>query len=464
MPSDSGCSVERVNDGDPTAASLALALDRERTARRICAELNNFVDLQPALKSIVGWITKLSGCGAVAIRLHDGGDYPYFVHDGFSKKFILKENSLCSRDASGRRIPAPDGAGYVLDCMCGNIICGRFDPSLPFFTANGSFWSNGTTGLLASTTEEDRQSRTRNYCNSRGYESVALVPIKVRGDRIGLLQLNDRRPGMFTAELIAFMEMIGEQIGLAVRNSYSYLQLKDLKDDLERSNRDLQQFASVASHDLQEPLRMISSFLTLLARKYEGQLDEEADTFISYAVNGAQRLQALIRDLLEYSRVGTSAAQPVPTDCSAILDDVISDLRVAIADCRGRVSYDPLPTVPVIPSQVFRLFENLLQNAIRYRGDAPPRVHVSARKEGGEWIFSVRDNGVGLDMKHAGRIFELFKRLTPRDGDPGTGLGLAICKKMVESHGGRIWVESEPGVGSTFYFALQHSPSRVIGA
>ena len=196
-------------------------LERKKITKRIYAELENITNLESALLAVLDHIKKLTDCEAVAIRLHNDGDYPYYVYDGFSKSFIRHENSLCSKNATGKRIRSPDGNGYLLDCMCGNIIRGRFDPSLPFFTKNGSFWTNNTSLLLATTTEEERQSRTRNYCNSCGYESVALIPLKVRGKRIGLLQLNDMRKGMFTEDLIEYLEIIAEDIGLAAQKCLS---------------------------------------------------------------------------------------------------------------------------------------------------------------------------------------------------------------------------------------------------
>lgn len=204
---------------------LELLLERERTCKLICAELNNFVNLRDSLIIIINHLRTISRCQAVSIRLHDSGDYPYFVYDGFPESFIQRENNLCAKDKNGERMLSPDGKGFLLECMCGNVIRGRFDPALPFFTKAGSFWSNNTSQLLASTTEEDRQSRTRNYCNSCGYESVALIPIKARGDRIGLIQLNDMRTGMFDEQLIQYFEMIGDQIGLAVHNSWMYTKL-----------------------------------------------------------------------------------------------------------------------------------------------------------------------------------------------------------------------------------------------
>lgn len=211
---------------------LEQMLQRERATMLICAELNNFIELKDSLISVMKHIHTLTACEAVGIRLHDNGDYPYYVYEGFPGTFIERESSLCARDENGDFILDPDGEGYLLECMCGNIIHGRFDPALPFFTENGSFWSNNTSSLLANTSEYDRQCRTRNYCNSCGYESVALIPIKMKGERIGLIQLNDRRREMFTENLIFFMEMIGEHIGLAVHNSLIHTRLKTSLEEI----------------------------------------------------------------------------------------------------------------------------------------------------------------------------------------------------------------------------------------
>jgi len=223
---------------------------------------------------------------------------------------------------------------------------------------------------------------------------------------------------------------------------------------LEHSNTELQNFAYVASHDLQEPLRMVSSFTQLLAKRYQGKLDKDADEFISYAVDGANRMQRLINDLLDYSRVTTRGRPFAPTDTEAIFGQVVAKLKLTIEESEAAVTHDPLPPVIADDMQLVQLFQNLIGNAVKFRGQEPPQVHISARQEGKEWVFSVRDNGIGIEPQYFERIFIIFQRLHSREDYPGTGAGLAVCKNIVERHGGRIWVESEPGKGSTFHFTI----------
>jgi PAS domain S-box-containing protein len=231
--------------------------------------------------------------------------------------------------------------------------------------------------------------------------------------------------------------------------------LKAVAADLARSNAELEQFAYVASHDLQEPLRMVASYTQLLARRYQGKLDQDADEFIGFAVDGARRMQELINDLLAYSRAGTRPLQLDAIDTNRLVDQIVADFGVAIADANANISHDPLPTVQADATQLRQVFQNLLANGLKFhRPGVPPRVHVSCKREGNTWVFAIEDKGIGIEPQYAERIFVLFQRLHTRAEYPGTGIGLAICKRIVERHGGRIWLESELGIGTTFRFSL----------
>jgi PAS domain S-box-containing protein len=234
-------------------------------------------------------------------------------------------------------------------------------------------------------------------------------------------------------------------------------QLRTLLAELERSNRELEQFAYVASHDLQEPLRMVSSYTQLLERRYRDKLDDDAREFINYAVDGARRMQRLINDLLEFSRVSTRGRRVEPVDANEVLGTVRATLSAAIEDAGAQVTNGELPTVMVDSTQLGQLLQNLIGNALKFKGDKSPRVHIAASEQAGEWVFTVRDNGIGIDPEYFDRIFVIFQRLHVTADYPGTGIGLAVCKRIAERHGGRIWVESEPGNGATFSFSIPQS-------
>ncbi|HMF33207.1 MAG TPA: PAS domain S-box protein [Candidatus Lokiarchaeia archaeon] len=236
------------------------------------------------------------------------------------------------------------------------------------------------------------------------------------------------------------------------------LKLDQTIEALKQSNTELEQFAYVASHDLQEPLRTITNYLELLARRYKNQLDEKANTFINIAVSGAERMMTLINDLLAFSRVTTWGKPPSTVNAGTILQDVLKNLEITIREAGANVTYEDLPIVHADPSQLSQVLQNLIGNAIKFRCDDPPEIHILAKQKDSEWIFSVQDNGIGIDSTQIPRLFRIFKRLHTRDEYPGTGIGLAVCKRIVERHGGRIWVESELGKGSTFYFTLPIEP------
>ena len=229
--------------------------------------------------------------------------------------------------------------------------------------------------------------------------------------------------------------------------------------ELERSNTELSQFAHVASHDLQEPLRMISSYTSLLRDRYTGQIDEQADTYIDFAVEGAQRMRELIDGLLAFSHVQSRATPLEPIELNHVMNQLRDTLHVAVRESGTELEVGDLPRVMGASGQLHQLLQNLVQNAIKFHGERPPKIHLSAFRMRADWVVVVRDNGIGIDQEFHDQIFEIFKRLHPRDDYPGVGIGLAVCKRIVERHGGRMWLESTPGEGTSFFFTLQDAPS-----
>ena len=300
---------------------------------------------------------------------------------------------------------------------------------------------------------------TRGYANFPGFDWLVLF----RLDRDQVYAPIDRLIWMVGGiGLLVILPLTGYGIWVSWELGREKNDLVEARQKLEesvaelgRSNADLQQFAYVASHDLQEPLRMVSSYTQLIARRYQGKLDADADEFIAFAVDGANRMQRLILDLLAYSRVNTAGRQFEPTAMETVLKAALNNLTNAVKESQAIITHDPLPAVMGDDKQLAQLFQNLLSNAIKFSGAQPPRIHISAKQTDGEWLFSVRDHGIGLDPQYADRIFVIFQRLHTREEYPGTGIGLAICKKIVERHGGRMWVESELGKGATFYFTLR---------
>ena len=295
--------------------------------------------------------------------------------------------------------------------------------------------------------------RVDRYETVRRRKDGSLVEVSLT-----LSPIKDTNGAITGASVIA--HDVTEQKRLHRELSESHQKLERQAAELSASNADLEQFAYVASHDLAEPLRMVSSYVALLARDYGGRLDDKADKYIHYAVDGAERMRLLIDGLLDYSRVGNGDEPFVDVDCGRIVEEAIQSLSKSIGEAGAEVSTGPLPRVYGNAGQLGRVFQNLISNALKYRAERTPRIEISAAQEDARWRFSVRDNGIGIEPRHAERIFVIFQRLHGREKYPGTGIGLAISKRIVERHGGQIWVEPADGGGSVFQFTLPRDQAR----
>ncbi len=311
--------------------------------------------------------------------------------------------------------------------------------------------------LVLNQLQEDPRLWNRDWARQHGLVSFVGVPLLVEEQLVGVLAVFAREP--LGEDALAALHTVADSIAQGVERRRAEDSLKLHAQELARSNEELQQFAYVASHDLQEPLRMVASYTQLLGRRYKGKLDKDADEFIHYAVDGVNRMQRLIQDLLAYSRVGTRGREFKPCDANKVLERSLANLQALVGETHATIDAGPLPTVLGDETQLTQLFQNLIGNALKFRGPEAPRVEVRAEPQGAEWRFSVKDNGIGIDPQYFERIFIIFQRLHGKEEYPGTGIGLSICKKIVERHGGRIGLESQPGGGSTFWFTLPAAPA-----
>lgn len=315
---------------------------------------------------------------------------------------------------------------------------------------------------------DPRTSEFLSYLEPLGINSVLSMAIRNAGQWTGVLCIEHVGPTrVWTSDEVNFASQLTDHVALAQINAARKAaehQLTKHAEELSRSNAVLEQFAYVCSHDLQEPLRTVSHYVQMLSKRFKGRLGSDADDYINYAVSAAQRMHQLINDLLEYSRVDTRGQPFRPVDPAAAVRQAIENLKVPIEETGAVITQDPLPQVVADELQMTQLFQHLIGNAIKFHGPEPPRVHISVERKDGEVVFAVHDNGIGIDPQYHDRIFVIFRRLHSREDYPGTGIGLAISKKIVERHGGQIWVESQEGAGSAFFFSIPEDVSQSPGA
>ena len=365
---------------------------------------------------------------------------------------------LTRADQVGLRVPDQGGEGLVVLAVVGPAVGGDRQYLLPYSqSVTGKAFTEGEPVIVNDYRNSEMAIPT---LLARGIGSMASLPVKVTGSTIGVINILSGVRDHFTPDRVRFLTTIAGGVGALLENARLQEALEQRATDLARSNADLEQFAYVASHDLQEPLRSVVGFTSLLSRRYSGRLDDDADRFIGRAVAAASRMQVLINDLLSYSRVGRNMDDLESVDTGALLYRETDSLHASIEESGAKIVGDGLPTITSDATLLGHVFRNLIGNAIKYRGEEPPLVHVSAEHLGDEWQFAVRDNGIGIDPRFADRIFTIFQRLHPRGTYAGTGIGLSISKKAVERLGGRIWVESQLGQGSTFYFTV---PTHAAG-
>lgn len=460
-------------------ASLTLGLDtRAATWRAPLATAFAYLVIAIASMTILEWVSGAHlGIDGILLPHRGAGPSPFPARMALAAAFgfLLLGGSLAlflaNRPALAQVVALPAGFTSTLEVFA-HAFGSRPPNDFTGFSSVAIHTSVGQSVLFLSILLAGGENGFMRRLSSSGPGGVAarrlLAPAVVLFPLLGLLVLTGQKGGLYGLEFGTGMLTLGHLIlfcalvlwagGFVDTQEAERLAGREKVErqsrQLEQSNAELEQFAYVASHDLQEPLRMIASYLELIERRYKGRLDQDADEFIGFAVDGAKRLQTMIHDLLDYSRVSTRAAPLESVSFEAILEEAISDLGVSIRESETQITHGPMPTVLVDRAQMGQLFRNLIGNALKFKSAATPQVHISAMREPSEWRFSVRDNGIGMEPDHFERVFRMFQRLHTREEYPGTGIGLAVCKRIVERHGGRIWVESVPHEGSKFSFTL----------
>ena len=465
--------VSPIRDDDGTVHYLSvreiitdrkLAEQEHETTLEFLHIVNGCRGIDDIIPAAARFFKQHSHCKAAGIRLRDGEDYPYVLAQGFPVGFVKQESALCARSADGE--VARDGSGSpVIGGMCGTVICGRTDPRLPFFTDQGSFWTNSSVEAPEAGPGGDRFNCARHGCSAAGFESMALIPLSVGTERLGLLQLNDRRRGVFTRQEIDQWERLAGYLSIALLKFRAEESLEQLTEELEQrvaertrslksALKEQESFSYSVSHDLRAPLRHINSYLSILSEEFGDLLPGEALSLVERSRAASRHMGALIDDLLELSKVSrTSLSQ-----------EVVNLSELATQTCNLLQESEPGRCVEFVitkglaargdKSLLRQMMVNLLGNAWKYTSAvAQARVEFGRMVTDDQEVFFVRDNGVGFDMAYSDKLFGEFQRLHGPEYE-GTGIGLATVKRIVDRHHGKVWAEAKPGEGATFYFVL----------